>query len=134
MPSSITVNWPGSSPLMGAPVESATRTQTWRACAHTADAWPPTAITAMTPARKRPMMWPLIRGVDHMKARLSWTVTCFVLALGLAAATIHLRGQQRPPDRGWTAYGADNANTHYSPLDQIMKDNFNKLEVAWRFK
>jgi quinoprotein glucose dehydrogenase len=54
-------------------------------------------------------------------------------ALGLAA-TITIRGQQRPPNREWTTYGADLANTHYSPLDQINKDNFGKLEVAWRFK
>jgi quinoprotein glucose dehydrogenase len=34
----------------------------------------------------------------------------------------------------WPTYGADLGNTHYSPLDQITAANFNKLEVAWRFK
>jgi quinoprotein glucose dehydrogenase len=34
----------------------------------------------------------------------------------------------------WTHYTADVHGTRYSPLDQINKDNFNKLEVAWRFK
>ena len=34
----------------------------------------------------------------------------------------------------WRSYGADLANTRYSPLDQINADNFKKLEVAWRFK
>jgi quinoprotein glucose dehydrogenase len=34
----------------------------------------------------------------------------------------------------WTTYGGDLGNTRYAPLDQINKDNFNKLEVAWRFK
>jgi quinoprotein glucose dehydrogenase len=34
----------------------------------------------------------------------------------------------------WTTYGGDLGNTHYSPLDQINAANFNKLEVAWRFK
>src|SRR5262249_25947132 len=34
----------------------------------------------------------------------------------------------------WPVYGADNRNTHYSPLDQISAANFSKLEVAWRFK
>lgn len=34
----------------------------------------------------------------------------------------------------WRTYGGDLASTRYSPLDQITKDNFNKLEVAWRFK
>ncbi len=34
----------------------------------------------------------------------------------------------------WRTYGGDLASTRYSPLDQINADNFNKLEVAWRFK
>lgn len=34
----------------------------------------------------------------------------------------------------WRHYGADLANTHYSPLDQINASNFNRLQVAWRFK
>ena len=34
----------------------------------------------------------------------------------------------------WRTYGADLGNTHYSSLDQINAANFNKLEVAWRFK
>ena len=32
----------------------------------------------------------------------------------------------------WTTYGADLASTRYSPLDQINKDNFGKLHIAWR--
>ena len=59
-------------------------------------------------------------------------LTSLLVALpAIAIGVVTLRGQQRPPNRDWTAYGADNANTHYSPLDQISKDNFNKLEVAW---
>src|SRR5215467_13464766 len=34
----------------------------------------------------------------------------------------------------WTHYTADMRVTKYSPLDQINASNFNKLEVAWRFK
>jgi quinoprotein glucose dehydrogenase len=34
----------------------------------------------------------------------------------------------------WPHYTGDLAGTRYSPLDQITADNFNKLEVAWRFK
>ena len=38
-----------------------------------------------------------------------------------------------PPGKGeWTMYGADLASTRYSPLDQINKDNFSKLQIAWR--
>jgi quinoprotein glucose dehydrogenase len=34
----------------------------------------------------------------------------------------------------WTHYTADIHGTKYSPLDQVSASNFNKLEVAWRFK
>jgi quinoprotein glucose dehydrogenase len=34
----------------------------------------------------------------------------------------------------WTTYGGDLGHTRYAPLDQINADNFNTLEVAWRFK
>jgi quinoprotein glucose dehydrogenase len=34
----------------------------------------------------------------------------------------------------WPHYTGDLAGTRYSPLNQINADNFNKLEVAWRFK
>ena len=34
----------------------------------------------------------------------------------------------------WPHYTADIKGTRYSPLDQINASNFNKLEVAWRFK
>ncbi len=38
------------------------------------------------------------------------------------------------PDTEWRYYAADQANTRYAPLDQISAQNFNDLEVAWRFK
>jgi glucose dehydrogenase len=34
----------------------------------------------------------------------------------------------------WRTYGADLASTRYRPFDQINKDNFDNLEIAWRFK
>src|SRR5262244_291713 len=73
---------------------------------------------------------------DTMKLEnASAKIATVVIALaGLTAAVVTVRAQQRPPNREWTTYGADLANTHYSPLDQINKDNFGKLEVAWRFK
>ena len=36
------------------------------------------------------------------------------------------------PGSEWRTYGADLASTRYSPLDQINKDNFKNLEIAWR--
>ncbi|MBU3077554.1 PQQ-binding-like beta-propeller repeat protein [Sphingomonas quercus] len=38
------------------------------------------------------------------------------------------------PDTEWRHYGANQANTRYSPLDQINADNFGDLQVAWSFK
>jgi quinoprotein glucose dehydrogenase len=43
-------------------------------------------------------------------------------------------GQVGARNGEWTTYGGDVANTRYAPLDQINAGNFNKLEVAWRFK
>src|ERR1700674_4235159 len=34
----------------------------------------------------------------------------------------------------WRSYAGDLRNFRYSPLDQINADNFNKLEIGWRFK
>jgi quinoprotein glucose dehydrogenase len=45
-------------------------------------------------------------------------------------------GQGQPSTRNgeWPSNGADLRFTRYSPLDQINASNFDKLEVAWRFK
>jgi len=40
----------------------------------------------------------------------------------------------RQKDTEWAYYSADVRGTRYRPLDQINASNFNKLEVAWRFK
>jgi quinoprotein glucose dehydrogenase len=40
----------------------------------------------------------------------------------------------RGPDTAWTTYGGNLASQRYSPADQITKDNFNQLEIAWRLK
>ena len=68
-----------------------------------------------------------------IQRRLRLIVPIAVLA-ALAGTTAALRGQAKPKGAEWTTYGGDLASTRYSPLDQISKDNFNKLEIAWRFK
>src|SRR5438552_14592565 len=56
------------------------------------------------------------------------TIMCLLLcASSLSAQTGAKNGE-------WRTYGADLGNTHYSPLDQIDSSNFNRLELAWRFK
>src|SRR5881396_3405245 len=60
------------------------------------------------------------------------------LSIGLVVIGIltgaGVRGQSGAKIGEWPTYGGDLANTRYSSLDQITKDNFNKLEVAWRFR
>jgi quinoprotein glucose dehydrogenase len=58
----------------------------------------------------------------------------WVVALGLTWAVAPSRGQWRPKDTEWPTYTGDLAGTKYRPLDQINASNFNKLEIAWRFK
>src|SRR6185503_11189463 len=55
-----------------------------------------------------------------------------VAAVGLTA--LSALAQQGAKNGEWRTYGGDLGNTHYSPLDQISASNFDKLEVAWRFK
>src|SRR5439155_12014246 len=56
------------------------------------------------------------------------TILCLLLcASSLIAQTGAKNGE-------WKTYGGDLGNTHYSPLDQINAINFNKLQIAWRFK
>jgi len=38
------------------------------------------------------------------------------------------------PSFEWTTYGSNLASHRYSPADQITKDNFNRLQIAWRLK
>ncbi len=63
-----------------------------------------------------------------------------IVIVGLAACLVAVllgqsrSSQWRPKDTEWAWYTADMAGTKYRPLDQINASNFNKLELAWRFK
>ena len=56
------------------------------------------------------------------------------LAGMIAASAAPARAQSPAPVGEWRAFGADPANTKYSPLDQITPENFSELEVAWRWR
>src|SRR6516164_7003544 len=56
----------------------------------------------------------------------------FAMTLALVIAPVF--GQQGAKNGEWPTYGGDLGNSRYSPLDQINAGNFNRLEVAWRFK
>jgi quinoprotein glucose dehydrogenase len=61
-----------------------------------------------------------------------------LLVAGLAWMVPQLAGQATPmpstKNGDWTHYTADVRGSRYAPLDQITPANFNRLEVAWRFK
>jgi quinoprotein glucose dehydrogenase len=54
--------------------------------------------------------------------------------VALVSTSVIAAAQSGAKDGEWTTYGGDLGNTRYSPLDQINAQNFNGLEVAWRFK
>src|SRR5258706_14271873 len=68
---------------------------------------------------------------NEMRALLVRTLT---LAVVLASITMRASAQSAASGNEWPTYGGDLANTRYRPLDQINASNFNKLEIAWRFK
>src|SRR5262247_256300 len=61
-----------------------------------------------------------------------------LLVAGLTSVSVRVSGQAagQPSTKNgeWPYYTADLKGTRYSPLDQINASNFNKLEIAWRFK
>jgi quinoprotein glucose dehydrogenase len=57
-----------------------------------------------------------------------------VWAVWSAWAPLPATGQAGAVNGEWRTYGGDLASTRYSPLDQINASNFDKLEVAWRFR
>ena len=78
----------------------------------------------------------LTRGRMNMSRRVwhSW-LRAIVLLVVLMWSTAGARGQSAGTANGeWPSYGGDLGHTRYAPLDQITADNFNDLEVAWRFK
>ena len=51
-----------------------------------------------------------------------------------ALSWAQVAGQPSTKNGEWPYYTADARGSKYSPLDQVNAANFNKLEVAWRFK
>src|SRR6059036_2494349 len=73
-----------------------------------------------------------------MKRALLRLVPIAAVLLAALASIPRLAGQSTamPSTKNgeWPMYTADLRGSKYSPLDQINASNFNKLEVAWRFK
>src|SRR5262245_53519696 len=82
------------------------------------------------------------------RQRVVWILVAFLAAVGVLTTGISIQGQSagrtaaQTPASGqpstkngeWPHYSGDLRGSRYSPLDQINASNFNKLEVAWRFK
>jgi quinoprotein glucose dehydrogenase len=72
--------------------------------------------------------------VDKMPPVKTLRIVPSILAL-VAGASLAMSAQQgQTPQAQWPTYGGNLASQRYSPLDQINKDNFSKLQIAWRFK
>ena len=66
--------------------------------------------------------------------RRKWWLRGWLAGLFLMACALRPVGAQvLAPVGEWWAYGADAANTKYSPLDQVTPTNFRDLEIAWRW-
>src|SRR5580704_1424796 len=55
-------------------------------------------------------------------------------ASALLGAAIALSAQSGAKNGEWPTYGGDLGNSRYSALDQINASNFDKLQIAWKFK
>ena len=58
----------------------------------------------------------------------------FTLALIVLVCVGNLSAQRGTSNGEWRTWGGDLGATRYAPLDQIDASNFNKLQIAWRFK
>jgi quinoprotein glucose dehydrogenase len=69
------------------------------------------------------------------RSLFTFTLVSLVVILGRMTGRIAAQaGLSGTANGEWTAYHGDLRQHHYSPLDQVNAGNFNRLEVAWRFK
>src|SRR5439155_23691696 len=74
------------------------------------------------------------KGTNMKRKRCRLAAALGALAFLMHWATMPVIGQSGAKNGEWRTYGADLGSTRYSPLDQIHRNNFGSLEVAWRFK
>src|SRR5882672_976659 len=76
--------------------------------------------------------------MDMQRRAFLLASTAMAVAAGapaLAQPQPRLQPASNAPSAGeWRSYGGDLGSNRYAALDQINRDNFNRLEVAWRFK
>ena len=59
---------------------------------------------------------------------------CLAVLAGVVLVAAPAPAQYGATNGEWRSYGADVGSTKYSPLDQITTDNFEQLEIAWRWR
>jgi len=60
-------------------------------------------------------------------------VAALATAVAAVAAVVTAQQGGSPAAGEWRYYAGDAASTKYSPLDQITRDNVQRLEIAWRW-
>ena len=57
-----------------------------------------------------------------------------LIGLLILSVVVPATAQKGTEGGEWRHYAGDSGSTKYSPLDQIDRDNFSQLEVAWRWE
>jgi quinoprotein glucose dehydrogenase len=71
---------------------------------------------------------------DIMWNRASFWTISFVFVFVTTTSAPILAQQGAPTNGEWPTYGGDLGGTKYSPLDQVNSENFENLEIAWRWQ
>jgi quinoprotein glucose dehydrogenase len=119
------------------------------------DAMPPSAPKSLSPAESVAVLAFILRSAEMPAgpaalpadsaelARIMFERTragaAGASAVAAPAPAVPAASQPPTPTAGatlgtWTTYGANLASHRYSPADEITKDNFNRLQIAWRLK
>ena len=62
--------------------------------------------------------------------RRTFRLVAIVMAMAVPVSAQH----GAPASGEWPTYGGDLGGTKYSPLEQIDRDNFDRLEIVWRWR
>jgi quinoprotein glucose dehydrogenase len=68
-----------------------------------------------------------------MNIRHTSGISLIVALLSCSISTVALAQNGAPANGEWPTYGGDLGSTKYSPLDQLDRNNFSDLEIAWRW-
>ena len=64
---------------------------------------------------------------------ISYAVSCGLCGLSVCLWVLPAIAQTGAVDGEWRTYGGDLGSTRYAALDQVTAENFNDLEMVWRF-